>query len=113
VRLIDSRVRRLRVGGAVFASVLSDSNDLRRHFRTIGDSRTLWRRRPIARNGFISLGETAGFATRSQAAEIIRGREIGHFAGLFVFNDLTPISFRANRESRRGADETREPVVYF
>jgi hypothetical protein len=37
------------------------------------------------------------------------GREICHFAELFVFSDLTPISFRAIRERPPSADETGGP----
>jgi hypothetical protein len=66
--------------------------------------------------GNISLSEMSGFATGPQVLDIIRGREMGHFAELFVFNDLTPISFRANRKRRipaadkaaAGAGEKRE-----
>jgi len=48
------------------------------------------------------------FACPSQVLEIIHGREMGRFAGLFVFNALAAVSFRANRENpyrsgRRGA----------
>jgi hypothetical protein len=71
--------------------------------------------------GLISQSETKRFATGSQALEIIGGREIGHFAGLFVFNDLTPFSFRPNRERRvprptkppSGAGESASPASAY
>jgi hypothetical protein len=48
--------------------------------------------------GVISPNETKRFAPAPQVLEIIDGCEIGHFARSFVFNGLTSISFRANRE---------------
>src|SRR5262249_23941702 len=50
--------------------------------------------------GLISPCETKRFAPGSEAIEIIGGAKSSHFEGLFVFNGLTPFSFRANRKGQ-------------
>jgi hypothetical protein len=45
----------------------------------------------------ISPGETKRFAGRVVSHWNHYGRRIRHFAGLFVFNDLSPFSFRRFR----------------
>jgi hypothetical protein len=43
---------------------------------------------------FISRCETKRFAAWPQVIEITQGREIGHFAGLFLFNGLSALWLR-------------------
>jgi len=54
-----------------------------------------------------------GFATGSQVLEIIHGREMGHFAGSFIFSGLSSFSFRAESRSSQitRTDEAREPAL--
>jgi hypothetical protein len=62
-------------------------------------------RRPIGRDGaekppgrtLISPSETKRFAARGISHWNPYGRRINHFAVLFVFNGLTPVSFRRFR----------------
>jgi hypothetical protein len=49
---------------------------------------------PANAKRFISRRETKRFAPWSQVIEITHGREIGHFAGLFVFNGLSALWLR-------------------
>jgi hypothetical protein len=98
---------------------LSDSNGLRRHFR-VADSRTVRRARPESAVDFALLhfgprrggktGKSEAFFRRAKRTVSRAGRKSlrslgaksGNFQQLFVFNGLTPFSFRPNRKRHPG-----------